>query len=71
MGWRRQRGQAPVRNLLMNFFATTDDVGVWRTFCSSGVIYFIAMTLSAFGYRLPPTEHPANVASGQAGRSCR
>jgi MFS family permease len=46
---------APLANQLMSYFASGDDVGVWQTFLILGVIYFIAMTLGAFGYRLPPT----------------
>lgn len=30
-------------------------VGVWETFVTMGIIYFIAMLCGAFGYRLPPT----------------
>jgi MFS family permease len=50
---------APLANRLMAFFASDTDVGVWPTFLVLGGLYFIAMTLGAFGYRLPPT------ASGQ------
>jgi MFS family permease len=55
---------APFANLLMNFFATAEDVGVWQTFLALGVIYFVAMTLGAFGYRLPSSSQPP-AGSGQ------
>ena len=45
---------APFANLLMAFFATDADVGVWQTFLVLGGIYFTAMTLGALGYRVPP-----------------
>ena len=44
---------APLANILMNYFATPRSVGVWQTFVTLGVIYFIAMICGAFGYRLP------------------
>jgi MFS family permease len=37
----------------MNIFAGPTTVGVWQTFVVMGIIYFIAMMLGAFGYRLP------------------
>jgi MFS family permease len=46
---------APLADRLMNFYATETSVGVWETFATMGVIYFIAMMLGAFGYRVPPT----------------
>ena len=46
---------APLADRLMNFYATEASVGVWQTFVTMGVIYFIAMMLGAFGYRVPPT----------------
>ncbi len=44
----------PLANLLMNRFATSQSVGVWQTFLVMGAIYFTAMMIGAFGYRLPP-----------------
>ncbi|MDY6946099.1 MAG: OFA family MFS transporter [Pseudomonadota bacterium] len=44
---------APLADRLMNLFAGPTTVGVWQTFVVMGVIYFIAMMLGAFGYRLP------------------
>jgi MFS family permease len=45
---------APLADRLMNFFATEHSIGVWQTFVTMSAIYFVAMTLGAFGYRLPP-----------------
>jgi MFS family permease len=46
---------APLANLLINYFRTPTDVGVWQTFVAMGAIYFIFMMIGAFRYRLPPT----------------
>ena len=45
---------APLADRLMNLFANETSVGVWQTFVAMGAIYFVAMLLGAFGYRLPP-----------------
>ena len=45
---------APLANLLMNTFKTSDSVGVWQTFLAMAAIYFVFMVGGAFGYRLPP-----------------
>jgi MFS family permease len=45
---------APLANILMNLFRTSDSVGVWQTFLAMGAIYFVFMMVGAFGYRLPP-----------------
>jgi MFS family permease len=45
---------APLANSLMEYFHTATSVGVWQTFAVMGVVYFIAMTCGAFGYRIPP-----------------
>src|SRR4051795_10709698 len=45
---------APLADRLMNIFASETSVGVWQTFVVLGAIYFVAMMLGAFGYRLPP-----------------
>jgi MFS family permease len=45
---------APLANLLMNYFKTTTDVGVWKTFLAMAAIYFVFMMIGAFRYRLPP-----------------
>jgi MFS family permease len=45
---------APLADALLNFYATPSSVGVWETFITMGLIYFVAMLCGAFGYRLPP-----------------
>jgi MFS family permease len=45
---------APLANLLINYFKTPTSVGVWETFASMGVIYFVFMTIGAFAYRVSP-----------------
>ena len=42
--------------MLMNHYATPTSVGVWETFVTLGVIYFLFMLGGAFGYRLPPAN---------------
>ncbi len=46
---------APLAALLMKHYATPTSVGVWETFVTLGVLYFISMSAGAFGYRIPPT----------------
>jgi MFS family permease len=51
---------APLADRLMRFYASDLSVGVWETFVTLGVVYFVAMMLGAFGYRLPaPGWQPA------------
>ena len=45
---------APLANLLINHFKTATSVGVWETFATMGVIYFIFMMIGAFAYRVVP-----------------
>jgi MFS family permease len=45
---------APLANILLNYFKTPTDVGVWKTFLAMGAIYFFFMIVGAFRYRLPP-----------------
>jgi MFS family permease len=45
---------APLANLLINYFKSATDVGVWQTFVVMGVIYFVFMTIGAFSYRVTP-----------------
>ena len=50
----------PLADLLMRHFATPTSVGVWQTFLVMGSIYFVAMLVGSFGYRLPaPGWRPA------------
>lgn len=51
---------SPLADMLMKRFATPTSVGVLETFLTLGTIYFIAMMLGAFGYRIPrPDWRPA------------
>jgi MFS family permease len=45
---------APLANLLINYFKTPTDVGVWKTFIVMGLIYFVFMMIGAFAYRVTP-----------------
>ena len=47
---------APLADRLMNVFASDTSVGVWQTFVVMSAVYFVAMLLGAFGYRLPPKD---------------
>ncbi|HET7764343.1 MAG TPA: OFA family MFS transporter [Burkholderiales bacterium] len=44
---------APLADILMKHYATETSVGVVETFVTMAVIYFIFMTMGAFGYRIP------------------
>jgi MFS family permease len=46
---------APLANLLINYFKTPTSVGVWETFATMGVIYFVFMMIGAFAYRVSPS----------------
>jgi MFS family permease len=35
-------------------FRTASDVGVWQTFLTLGLVYFVFMTIGAFAYRVSP-----------------
>jgi MFS family permease len=45
---------APLANILINYFKSPTSVGVWETFVSLGVIYFVFMMIGAFAYRVTP-----------------
>ena len=45
---------SPLATILMNYYQTPTSVGVWETFVTLGMGYFIFMMCGAFGYRLPP-----------------
>src|SRR4029077_12360586 len=45
---------SPLATILMNHYATPTSPGVWETFITMGIIYFVFMMGGAFGYRLPP-----------------
>jgi len=46
---------APLANWLMDTFKSPTSVGVWETFLTMGIIYFVFMMIGAFRYRLPPS----------------
>jgi MFS family permease len=46
---------SPLADKLMKFYATPTSVGVWETFVTMGVIYFVFMMIGALAYRVPPT----------------
>ena len=46
---------APLADILMKHYASATSVGVWETFVTLAVVYFIAMCCGAFGYRIPAT----------------
>src|ERR1700759_1310242 len=45
---------SPLANILVNYFKTPTSVGVWETFVTMGVIYFVFMMIGAFAYRVTP-----------------
>lgn len=45
---------APLADRLMQHFATPTSVGVWQTFVTLGLLYFVAMLIGSFGYRVAP-----------------
>jgi MFS family permease len=45
---------APLANLLMNYYRTPTNQGVWKTFLAMAAIYFCFMIIGAFRYRIPP-----------------
>jgi MFS family permease len=44
---------SPLADLLMKHYQSPTSVGVWETFLTMGIVYFICMTAGAFGYRVP------------------
>src|ERR1700737_3052189 len=45
---------APLANLLINYFKTPTSVGVWETFATMGVIYFVLLMFGPFAFRCRP-----------------
>jgi MFS family permease len=45
---------SPLADMLMKHFASATQVGVWQTFLTLAVGYFIFMMAGALGYRVPP-----------------
>ena len=61
---------SPLAAILMKNYATATSVGVWETFVTLAVLYFIFMIVGALSYRVPPTgwkpagwTPPANAAT--------
>ena len=51
---------APLANILINYFKTPTSVGVWETFATMGVIYFMYMMIGVYAVRVPaPDWRPA------------
>ncbi|MFI4889428.1 MAG: OFA family MFS transporter [Steroidobacterales bacterium] len=46
---------SPLATTLMARFASPGDPGVWQTFVTLGVIYFVFMMMGSFAYRVPVT----------------
>jgi MFS family permease len=44
---------SPLADLLMKHYASPTSVGVWQTFLTLAVIYFVFMISGALGYRVP------------------
>lgn len=47
---------APLSDKLMRFFASPTSVGVWETFLTLAIIYFIFMVAGALSYRVPADD---------------
>ena len=47
---------SPLADMLMKRFASDTSVGAFETFLAMGTLYFVAMLLGAFGYRIPRTD---------------
>jgi MFS family permease len=46
---------SPLAAMLMEYFSTPTSVGVWETFLTMAVVYFVFMMVGALAYRVPPT----------------
>lgn len=51
---------APLANYLMKYYATSTSPGVWQTFLTLAIIYFIFMIIGALNYYLPHPNHSSN-----------
>lgn len=47
---------APLADILMRHYATPTSVGVWETFATLAVVYFVFMTAGAFTIKLPASS---------------
>ncbi|ACR67467.1 MFS transporter [Edwardsiella ictaluri] len=45
---------APLANSLMHFYTAAGGVGVWQTFLTLALIYWVFMLAGALAYRIPP-----------------
>lgn len=45
---------SPLADNLMKFYSTSTSVGVWETFLTMGIIYFVFMMFGVFTVRVPP-----------------
>src|SRR6185503_16845464 len=45
---------APLADILMKHYASATSVGVWQTFATLAVVYFVFMMAGAFTIRVPP-----------------
>ncbi len=46
---------SPLATMLMKYFSTTGEVGIWQTFVALALIYAVFMVAGSLGYRVPPT----------------
>ena len=61
---------APLADLLMRHFATPTSPGVWQTFLTMALVYFIFMMSGALGYRVPPTGWKPKALKSGNGAGC-
>ena len=47
---------APLADNLMRYYATSTSVGVWQTFVTMGIIYFVLMMFGVFTVRVPAED---------------
>lgn len=51
---------APLADILMRHYATATSVGVWETFATLAIVYFVFMMAGAFTIMVPPTGWKPN-----------
>ncbi len=47
---------SPLADNLMKYFASSNSVGVWQTFLTMGIIYFVFMMIGVFTIRVPAKD---------------
>ena len=63
---------APVSEALMGYFSSPSSVGVWETFVVLGSVYFVAIMVGAFMFRIPREDKESlEAAKEQDGRGFR